>query len=303
MYLSDDGTSSSKPSPIFCLGATWSGADPADPYGAGLKTDDEAQLDMWKADHLTRPTIALNPAPQIPDWTPKVRRTAARRLNEYILGKEGNDSNVTPFLDPLFRGFLPQLPEFGDNIGLREYIEAISVIVKTDAKQPQAVSTEPNLLVSHSTLSPKLMEMLYTIIDALPSLTDPINLLEHIRELVRFYVTPHVFDPINQQELPLGAQSKLIIDPLAASLPAALLDSLGKKLRSLNCHLHHVCESTDDQIRFIEALYFIEDNKPYGRGSEAFPAYSLSYEPLPLLRNQKTKERKKAISVLTHIKP
>ncbi|KAL2859431.1 hypothetical protein BJX68DRAFT_252359 [Aspergillus pseudodeflectus] len=262
--------------PVFCFGAIWSGADPADAEGAGLIWDDEAQMDLWRQEHLIVPLFARNLTVQMPDWTPTVRHTAARRLNEYILGKKGIDSTATPFLDSLFTGVLPKLPGLGDSAGLAEYLEAVSLLVKVDAKQPLGVSTSPDFLIAHSKLSSQLMGLLYALVDSLTNLEDIPKLLQNIQALVRFYVTPHVFDPITDQELPLGEQSSPVVETLMAALPALILEPMRKKLKSLYCHLYSLYESTDDQIRYVERSYFIDQRKSYARAPEALPAFALS---------------------------
>lgn len=275
MYLSGS-VNRAIPGPIFYLGHTWSGADPADAYGAGMKINDETEMDRWRRGYLVESAFARDSTAQIPNWAPSGRRIAARRLNEYILGKKGIDPQATPFLEPLFAGNLLKLPGTSDNIGLPEYIKAVSTMVMADAKQPLATTTEPDFLISHSKLGPVLMELLYTMVENLPTIADQAKLLDNLQKLVRFYITPHVFDPTLAQELPLGQLSKPLVDGLASALPILLLDGMQKKLQSLKCHLDHVHESKDDKIRFIEESYFI-DNKSYGRCPEAIPVYTLWY--------------------------
>ncbi|GES63934.1 hypothetical protein ATEIFO6365_0008000400 [Aspergillus terreus] len=226
--------------------------------------------------HLIIPLFARNPTVQMPDWTPTVRRTAARLLNEYILGKKGSDSTATPFLDSLFTGVLPKLPGLGDNAGLAEYLEAVSLLVKVDAKQPLGVSTAPDFLIAQVKLSSQLMGLLYALVDSLTNLEDIPKLFQDIQALVRFYVTPHVFDPITDQELPLGEQSSPVVETLMAALPALVLEPMRKKLKSLYCHLYSLYESTDDQIRYVERSYFIDQRKSYARATEALPIFVLS---------------------------
>ncbi|KAJ5356237.1 hypothetical protein N7517_010846 [Penicillium concentricum] len=244
MYLPSSFGSSR---PIFFLGATWSGSDPADANAAAGKENDEAQMDLWRWSQLIQPALGLNPTAHVPDLTPSVRRVAARRLNEYILGKNKFNPTVTPFLSPLFDGILPEVPGV-DDTGLREFVLGLSLLVKADAKQPLGVTVEPDLLIAHAKLGPQLMELLLAFVDSLTTVTDPTQLITKAQKLVQFYITPHVFTPINNVELPLGPQSKVILGPLALSLPGLLLPKIIQKLESLRCHLHHEYESNDDQI-------------------------------------------------------
>ncbi|KAK8041569.1 hypothetical protein PG994_014576 [Apiospora phragmitis] len=112
--------------PRFCLGAMWSGADPADAQGAGLREDDGHEMDRWRTAHMVQPLFSAGgmppPGPSSRLVGPNLRRLLARRLNEYILGKKGNNSLDTPFLDPLFSGVLPKLPGMPDMPGLAQYI-------------------------------------------------------------------------------------------------------------------------------------------------------------------------------------
>jgi hypothetical protein len=212
----------------------------------------------------------------VPKLTPSVRRIAARRLNEYILGKKKTDATVTPFLSPLFDGVLPEVPGAEGDIGLREFVLGLSLLVKADAKQPFGLTVEPDLFIAHAKLGPQLMELLLAFVDSLTTVTDPTQLIAKSQQLVQFYITPHVFVPTTNVELPLGPQSKAILDPLAVSLPGLLLLKIIQKLDSLRRHLYHEYESTDDHVRFVERTYFIDEKKPYGRGAEALPLYLLS---------------------------
>ncbi|KAG5981478.1 hypothetical protein E4U55_002901 [Claviceps digitariae] len=261
--------------PAFCLGATWSGADPADAYGAGLRDDDEAEMDRWRRKTMVDRLFAGNPAAPKSAFGASLRRTLARRLNEYILGKKNHDPQATPFLNPLFASVL-KIPGMPDLPGLSEYIQAMSIFIKTEGVFFPPI--DPEDFISHKILSPLLMNHLYSIVDAMQApLEDPASFLQNLQALIRFYITPHVLDPLSLQEVPLGPKSKMVVDALASTLPPLLLLAMQQKMHSLGCHLDNTYESSDAKIQEVERLYFIENNMSYTRAAELFPLFALDH--------------------------
>ncbi|KAK8041570.1 hypothetical protein PG994_014577 [Apiospora phragmitis] len=107
-------------------------------------------------------------------------------------------------------------------------------MVKVESSRFDATIIEPDFLIAHSLLSLTLMDLLYGVVDTMEAVADAVNLLPAVQELVRFYITPHVLDPVSSKELPLGQNSKPLVEGLALSLPALLLPSVQKKLHSLS---------------------------------------------------------------------
>lgn len=275
MYL--PGSLGASSAPIYFLGATWSGADPGDAEGAASTENDERQMDLWTNCSLVQPALNLNPNAHLPELSPGTKKIAARRLNEYILGKTSSpESPVPSFLSPIFNDIFPPIPGMEGEIGLREFVFALSLLVKADAKQPLGVAVEPDLLIANTKLEPRLMDLLLPFVDCLVGVIDPAKLTMMVQKLVQFYITPHVIIPVSNLELPLGPQSKAILDPLALSLPGLLLPKITEKLESLRRHIQHEYLSTNDQERFIERKYFIADTSPYGRLAETAPVFVLS---------------------------
>ncbi|KAK8017874.1 hypothetical protein PG993_014200 [Apiospora rasikravindrae] len=220
------------------------------------------------------------PDPLDPSWGlvgPDLRRVMARRLNEYILGKPDNNSTATPFLDPLFSGATLTGPGIPAVPGLAEYIKVVGAMAQVDAKQPVATIVDPDALISHSILNPKLMDLLYGLVDMVVNseLADGVKLLSAAQKLVQFYITPHVLLPDSNQELPMGQTSNLVVEPLKETLPVILLPAIRKKLHSLWYHLDNSYESANDNIDYIELRYHIDNNQTYTRCPELFPLHAL----------------------------
>ncbi|KAG5998760.1 hypothetical protein E4U43_002361 [Claviceps pusilla] len=271
---SSSAPASSPGAPAFGLGATWSGADPADAYGAGFRSNDEDEMDRWRRNVMVNPLFAGNPAVSKSTFGASLRRTLARRLNEYILGKKGNDAQATPFLNPLFSASVLKIPGMPDLPGLSEFIQAMGVLMKSEGVLFPPI--DPEDFISHKTRSPILMGHLYSIVDNMQAhRDDPISLFQNVQALVRFYITPHVLDPLSLQEVPLGPNSKPLVEGLAMTLPPALLVPIKQKIDSLKCHLDNTYESGDAKIEDVERLYFIDNNTSYTRSAELFPLFTL----------------------------
>lgn len=271
---SSSASASSPGAPAFCLGATWSGADPADAHGAGFRSNDEDEMDRWRRNVMVNPLFAGNPAASKSTFGASLRRTLARRLNEYILGKKGNDAQATPFLNPLFSASVLKIPGMPDLPGLSEFIQAMGILMASEGVLFPPI--DPEDFISHKTLSPILMGHLYSIVDNIQThRDDPISLFQNVQALVRFYITPHVLDPLSLQEVPLGPKSKPLVDGLAMTLPSALLAPIKQKIDSLRCHLDNTYESGDAKIEDVERLYFIENNTSYTRSAELFSLFTL----------------------------
>ncbi|KAG5932726.1 hypothetical protein E4U53_001210, partial [Claviceps sorghi] len=266
-----DGASSSSAAPAFCLGATWSGADPADARGAAVQSDDEAEMDRWRRKNMVDPLFAghANPAAPSPLLGPSLRRILARRLNEYILGKQDNDDDdATPFLRPLFSAGVLSIPAAPGLPGLSQYIQAMGALIKTEGVLFPPV--DPEDFVCHTTLGPVLMDHLYSFVDKLHDPVDDPSFAQNVQALVRFYVTPHVLDPVSLKEVPLGPKSKAIVDGLATALPPQLLVAMAQKTRSLWHHLGNGFESSDVAVQRVEARFHIENNMSFTRSAELF---------------------------------
>ncbi|KAG5928067.1 hypothetical protein E4U42_001305 [Claviceps africana] len=278
----DDTSSSSAPVPVFCLGATWSGADPADAHGAARRSEDEAEMDRWRRNKMVDPVLAGHPHPAVPRSTfgPSVRRTAARRLNEYILGGRDNDDSATPFLRPLFSPSVLGIPGFPSPAGLSEYIQAMSILMTTEGVIFPPV--DPENLISHTTLSPVLMDHLYTLVDTLHDpVEDPVSLVRNVQALVRFYLTPHVLDPVSLKDVPLGPKTKAVVENLATLAPPLLLAPMQQKLRSLRHHLENSYESSDAADHKIEARFHMDNNTSFTRSAELLPIFALGQQAKP----------------------
>ncbi|KAL5610440.1 hypothetical protein FOBRF1_006557 [Fusarium oxysporum] len=259
----------------FCLGAMWSGGDPANAMDAGSIEDDEDEMDRWTRKQMVNPLFSASSLGLDPTWGPNIKRIAARRLNEYILGQKNNISSQTPFLQPIFDAILSNIPGLPQGIaGLSEYIQAISALIKTELVQPLATVVDPYFLISHSKLSPRLVELLDVVIDEAREDSDNPKLILALQKLLEFYVTPHILDPVKRLELIPGPQTKPTVETVAKGV-SILVPAVKDKLASLSHHLNNTHESSDDSTRFIELNYFIANNQSYTRSSELFPLYAL----------------------------
>jgi len=261
--------------PKFCLGSTWSGANPADAVASGATEAAESELERWRENHTINPLFIANRIYSIRPMNPTRHRLAARRLNEYILGRLDYDKVATPFLASLFTGAFDGIPGMPAKMGLPEYNQVVGNMMKVESVQPLATILEPDFLISHTELGPKLMDSLSALLDALISSGDPSKLLTSFTKVIEFYVTPHVIEPLMKKELPLGQYSKPIIEGLVISLPTLLLESIKSKGESLRCQLERIHVSTDNKIKEVEQRYFIYEVKPYSHSAEAFPLYVL----------------------------
>ncbi|KAM0229087.1 hypothetical protein ACHAPO_010242 [Fusarium lateritium] len=259
----------------FCLGAMWSGANPANAMESGSIEDDEDEMDRWTRKQMVNPLFSASSLGLDSTWGPNIRRIAARRLNEYILGQKNYNSSQTPFLQPLFDAILSNIPGLPPGIaGLSEYILAISTLIKTELIQPLATAIDPHFLISHSMLSPKLMELLGVVIDEARVNADNPKLIKALQKLLEFYVTPHILEPVKGPELIPGPQTKPIVDTVAKGA-IVLIPAVKGKLTSLFHHLNNTHESSDGDTRFIELSYFIPNSQSYTRSPELFPLYAL----------------------------
>lgn len=262
-------------SPKFCLGSTWSGANPADAVISGATEAAESELERWSETQIVEPLFKGNTAYPVPPFNPTRHRIAVRRLNEYILGQLDFDKTATPFLASLFSGSFGNIPGLPANIGLPEYVQLVGNIIKVESVQPLATILEPDFLISHTEFGPQLMDYLSALLEALIISNDPTKLLTSFSKVIEFYVTPHVIEPLSKKELPLGQNSKPIVETLAKSLPLLLLVPMQAKGESLRCHLERIHQTNDDRCKEIELRYFIYEVKPYSRSAESFPLYAL----------------------------